>query len=252
MTPFQQRPLGRSDLTVPDVCLGTMTFGEQTSEADAHAQLDYALAAGVNFIDTAEMYAVPPRPETCGASESIVGRWLAGQPRDQIIVATKVAGPSRNLHWIRNGPPALDRANIRAAIEGSLQRLQTDYVDLYQLHWPERNQPMFGQWQFDPANERACTPIRAQLEALAELVREGKVRQIAVSNEHPWGIMEFIRLANEFGLPHIVSTQNAYHLMNRTFETGLAEVCQREKVGRITLCRLFCSPQGVAVTRLLE
>ncbi|MGE5469310.1 MAG: aldo/keto reductase [Bacteroidota bacterium] len=231
MTPFQKRPLGGSDLTVPDVCLGTMTFGEQTGEADAHAQLDYALAAGVNFIDTAEMYAVPPRPETCGASESIVGRWLARQPRDRIIVATKVAGPSRNLHWIRNGPPALDRANIRAAIEGSLQRLQTDYVDLYQLHWPERNQPMFGQWQFDPANERECTPIRAQLEALAELVREGKVRQIAVSNEHPWGIMEFVRLAKELGLPHIVSTQNAYHLLNRTFETGLAEVCQRENVG---------------------
>ena len=231
MNPFPTRPLGRSDLHVPDVCLGTMTFGEQTTEADAHAQLDYALAAGVNFIDTAEMYAVPPRPETCGASESIVGRWLARQQRDKIIVATKVAGPSRNLHWIRNGPPALDRANIRAAVEGSLQRLQTDYIDLYQLHWPERNQPMFGQWQFDPTTEREGTPIRAQLEALAELVKEGKVRQIAVSNEHPWGIMEFIRLADELGLPHIASTQNAYHLMNRTFETGLAEVCHREKVG---------------------
>jgi len=231
MQAFTHRPLGRSDLQVPDVCLGTMTFGEQTGEADAHAQLDHALAAGVNFIDTAEMYAVPPRPETCGASESIVGRWLARQPRDKIIVATKVAGPSRNLHWIRNGPPALDRANIRAAIEGSLQRLQTDYIDLYQLHWPERNQPMFGQWQFDPANERECTPIRAQLEALAELVREGKVRQIGVSNEHPWGIMQFLRLADELGLPHVVSTQNAYHLLNRSFETGLSEVCLREKVG---------------------
>lgn len=231
MNPFPTRPLGRSDLHIPDVCLGTMTFGEQTAEADAHAQLDYALAAGVNFIDTAEMYAVPPRPETCGASESIVGRWLARQQRDKIIVATKVAGPSRNLHWIRNGPPALDRANIRAAIDGSLQRLQTDYIDLYQLHWPERNQPMFGQWQFNPASERECTPIRAQLEALGELVREGKIRQIGVSNEHPWGIMQFTRLADELGLPHIVSTQNAYHLMNRTFETGLSEVCHHEKVG---------------------
>jgi aryl-alcohol dehydrogenase-like predicted oxidoreductase len=230
MPAFSTRSLGRSALNIPEVCLGTMTFGEQTGAADAHAQLDYALAAGVNFIDTAEMYAVPPRPETCGASESIVGRWLARQQRDRIIVATKVAGPSRNLHWIRNGPPALDRANIRAAVEGSLQRLQTDYIDLYQLHWPERNQPMFGQWQFDPANERACTPLRAQLEALGELVREGKIRQIGVSNEHPWGIMQFVRLADELGLPYVVSTQNAYSLLNRTFETGLAEVCHREQV----------------------
>lgn len=229
--PIQTRALGRSELIIPEVCLGTMTFGEQTSEADAHAQLDHALAAGVNFFDTAEMYAVPPRPETCGASESIVGRWLVRQPRDQVIIATKVAGPSRNLHWIRNGPPAMDRTNIRAALEASLQRLQTDYVDLYQLHWPERNQPMFGQWQFDPNNEHEATPIRSQLEALAELVREGKIRQIGVSNEHPWGIMQFIRLADELGLPYIASTQNAYHLMNRTFETGLSEVCHRERVG---------------------
>ncbi|QLQ25622.1 MAG: aldo/keto reductase [Dechloromonas sp.] len=230
-SPFNPRPLGRGNLFVPDVCLGTMTFGEQTSEADAHSQLDFALASGVNFLDTAEMYAVPPRAETCGISESIVGRWLRRQQRDRIIVATKVAGPSRNLGWIRNGPPSLDRANIRAAIDGSLQRLQTDYVDLYQLHWPERNQPMFGQWQFDPAQERECTPIRAQLEALAELVAEGKVRAIGVSNEHPWGIMQFVRLADELGLPRILSTQNAYSLVNRTFETALAEVCHREQVG---------------------
>lgn len=231
MTAFKIRPLGRSNLMVPEVCLGTMTFGEQTAEADAHAQLDLALAHGINFFDTAEMYAVPPRRETCGASESIVGRWLKRQPRDKILLATKVAGPSRNLNWIRNGPPAMDRANIRAAIKGSLQRLQTDYIDLYQLHWPERNQPMFGQWQFDPANDRECTPIREQLAALGELVREGKVRHVGVSNEHPWGIMQFTRLAEELGLPRIVSTQNAYSLLNRTFETGLSEVCHREQVG---------------------
>jgi len=231
MTAFQKNTLGRSNFEVPEVCLGTMTFGEQTSENDAHAQLDFAQANGINFIDTAEMYAVPPRAETCGASETIVGHWLKHQARDKVLIATKVAGPSRNLHWIRSGPPAMDSANIRAAIEGSLQRLQTDYVDLYQLHWPERNQPMFGQWQFDPDKERDGTPIREQLEVLGELVREGKIRHIGVSNEHPWGIMQFTRLADELGLPHIVSTQNSYSLLNRTFETGLAEVCHRERVG---------------------
>ena len=231
MTPIEKKPLGYSDLNIPDVCLGTMTFGEQTSDQDAHRQLDFALAAGVNFIDTAEMYAVPPRAETCGASESIVGRWLAHQQRDRIILATKVAGPARSLTWIRNGPLAMDRSNIRGAIEGSLRRLQTDYIDLYQLHWPERNQPMFGQWQYEPDKERECTGIREQLEALAELVREGKIRYVGVSNEHPWGIMQFVRLADELGLPRIVSTQNAYHLLNRTFESSLAEVCHRERVG---------------------
>ncbi len=231
MLELRHKPLGRSSLTVPEICLGTMTFGEQTAEADAHAQLDYALAHGVNFFDTAEMYAVPTRQETYGASESMLGRWLRRQQREQILIATKVAGPARNLHWIRNGPPAMDRGNIRAALEGSLQRLQTDYVDLYQLHWPERNQPMFGQWEYDPEKERAGTPIREQLEALAELVREGKIRHIGVSNEHPWGIMQFMRLADELGLPHIVSTQNAYNLLNRSFETSLSEVCHRENVG---------------------
>ena len=235
---FNPRPLGRSQLIVPDVCLGTMTFGEQTGEADAHSQLDYALAAGVSFLDTAEMYAVPPRAETFGVSESIVGRWLKRQQRERIIVATKVAGPSRNLGWIRGGPPAMDRANIRAAIDGSLQRLQTDYVDLYQLHWPERNQPMFGQWQFEPANDRECTPIRDQLAALAELVQEGKVRAIGLSNENPWGVMQFTRLADEFGLPRVLCTQNAYSLLNRTFETALAEVCHREQVGLLAYSAL--------------
>lgn len=230
-TSLQYSPLGNSEVKIPSVCLGTMTFGEQTSESDAHSQLDFAMENGVNFFDTAEMYAVPPRPETFGRSEEIVGNWLKSQPREKVILATKVAGPSRNLDWIRGGPLALDRSNIRQAIEGSLRRLQTDYVDLYQVHWPERNQPMFGQWQFNPANDRACTSIHAQLEALAELVKEGKIKMIGLSNEHPWGIMQFIRIADELGLPHIVSTQNAYSLLNRNFETGLAEVCHHEKVG---------------------
>lgn len=231
MNTIDHHPLGNGDLTIPDTCLGTMTFGEQTDEQDAHSQLDYALAHGINFIDTAEMYAVPARPETSGASEQIVGRWLKKQAREKILIATKVAGPGRNMHWLRNGPPALDRTNIRAAIEGSLRRLQTDYIDLYQLHWPARNQPMFGQWQFDPSSERVATPIREQLDVLAELVSEGKIRHIGVSNEHPWGIMQFTRLAEEHGLPRIVATQNAYSLLNRIFETGLAEVCHREHVG---------------------
>ncbi|MBR0568711.1 aldo/keto reductase [Azoarcus sp. L1K30] len=225
------RVLGEQGPKVSAVCLGTMTFGQQTGEADAHAQLDMAFERGVNFVDTAEMYAVPPRAETYGASETIVGSWLRRQAREKVVLATKVAGPARSLGWIRGGPPALDRANIRAAVEGSLRRLQTDYIDLYQLHWPERNQPMFGQWDYDPSNERECTSIRAQLEALGELVAEGKIRHVGLSNEHPWGVAEFVRVARESGLPRVVSIQNVYSLLSRVFEYGLAEVCHREQVG---------------------
>lgn len=228
---MKKNQLGDSSLQVSEICLGTMTFGQQNSEAEGWAQLDRAFAAGVNFIDTAEMYAVPPSAASFGKTETIVGNWLTHQPRDRVIVATKAAGPGRALDWIRGGPPAFDRRNLRSALEGSLARLRTDYVDLYQLHWPARNQPMFGQWQFDPAHERAATPIRETLEALAELVQEGKIRYVGVSNEHPWGVMEFVRLAREHGLPYIVSIQNAYHLMNRVYEYGLAEVCHREHVG---------------------
>lgn len=224
------RPLGSSGLTVPSLCLGTMTFGQQTGEAEAHAQLDLALVRGINFIDAAEMYPVPARAETSGATETIIGNWLVRQPREKIILATKVAGPARGMGWIRGGPEAMDRANIRTALEGSLKRLRTDYIDLYQLHWPERNQAMFGQWQFNPEAERECTPLLEQLETLAELVQEGKVRAIGVSNEHPWGIMEFLRLGREHGLPLVASTQNAYNLINRKFEYGLDEVCWRENV----------------------
>jgi aryl-alcohol dehydrogenase-like predicted oxidoreductase len=159
-----------------------------------------------------------------------VGTWLRRQPRDRVVVATKVAGPARGWAWIRGGPKGLDRENIREAIHGSLRRLGTDYVDLYQVHWPARNVPTFGQYQFDPAREQDSTPIREQLEALAELVREGKVRHIGVSNEHPWGIAEFVRLAAEHGLPRIVSTQNAYNLLNRTLDFSLSEVLYREQV----------------------
>lgn len=225
------RRVGTSNLEVSPICLGTMTFGQQNTEAEAHAQLDYAIGRGINFIDTAEMYPVPPRAETVNRTETIVGNWLKNQPRDKIILGTKVTGPRRNMEWIRGGPKALDRANIRAAVEGSLARLQTDYIDLYQLHWPERNVPMFGQYQFDPSQEKQWVPIRDQLEALAELVQEGKIRHIGVSNEQPWGVMEFVRLSKELDLPRIASIQNSYNLINRGFEFGLAEIAYRENVG---------------------
>lgn len=225
------RTLGSSNLNVSAVCLGTMTFGQQNTEDEAHEQLDYAFRHGINFIDTAEMYPVPPRTETVNRTETIVGSWLKKQPRDQVILATKVAGPRRNMEWIRGGPKALDRANIRTAVEGSLQRLQTDYIDLYQLHWPERNVPMFGQYQFDPTQEKEWVPIHEQLEALAELVREGKVRHIGVSNETAWGVMEFLRIAEQSSLPRIVTIQNCYNLINRGFEFGLAEIAYRENIG---------------------
>ena len=224
------RKLGASDLQVSSVCLGTMTFGQQNSEAEAHAQLDMAFARGVNFIDAAEMYPVPARADTYGRTESIVGAWLRGRPRDSVVLATKVAGPGRNMAWIRGGPASLDRANIRAAVEASLVRLGTDYIDLYQLHWPARNQPMFGQWRFDPEGERPATPIEEQLEALAELVKEGKIRYVGLSNEHPWGLMSFLRVADTLGLPRVVSVQNAFNLLNRVFEQSMAEVCFREQV----------------------
>lgn len=232
--------LGTSALEVSSVCLGTMTFGQQNSEAEAHAQLDYALSRGVNFIDTAEMYPVPPRAETATLTETIVGNWLKRQSRERIILATKVTGPRRNMPWIRGGPQALDRANIRAAITVSLKRLQTDYIDLYQLHWPERNVPMFGQFQYDPAQEydehgeqKQWIPIREQLEALAELLGEGKVRAVGVSNETPWGVMQFLKLAEEHHLPRIVSIQNCYNLLNRSFEFGLTEIVYREGVSML-------------------
>lgn len=216
---------------IPPICLGTMTFGQQTPENEAHAQLDYALEHGVYFIDTAELYPVPPRPETYSRTETIIGRWLKHQERTKIILATKAAGAGRNLHWIRNGDLRYDKKQLRMALEGSLKRLQTEYVDLYQLHWPERNQPMFGQWKFDPHAEREATPIREQLEALAELVEEGKIKSIGLSNEHPWGVMQFLRVSEEYKLPRIVTVQNAFNLLKRDTETSLAEICFREKIG---------------------
>ncbi|HEX5364244.1 MAG TPA: NADP(H)-dependent aldo-keto reductase [Gallionella sp.] len=227
---MEYRKLGSSDLMVSALSLGTMTFGEQNSEAEAHAQLDYAVSRGVNFIDTAEMYPVAPRAETVHRTETYIGPWLKRQQRDKLIVATKIAGPGRGFGWIRNGP-RIDREHLHAAIDASLSRLQTDYVDLYQSHWPDRYVPMFGATSYDVTQERDSVPVAEQLQALAELVKAGKVRHIGLSNETPWGVAEFVRCAEQFGLPKIVSIQNSYHLMNRTFESGLSEVCHHANVG---------------------
>ncbi|MDD5058281.1 MAG: NADP(H)-dependent aldo-keto reductase [Sideroxydans sp.] len=224
------RQLGSSDLQVSALALGSMTFGEQNSETDAHAQLDYAVARGVNFIDTAEMYPVAPRAETVNRTETYIGSWLKNQQRDKLVLATKIAGPARGFSWIR-GTPRINREHLNLAIEGSLRRLQTDYVDLYQIHWPDRYVPMFGSVSYDVTQERDTTPIAEQLQVLAELVQAGKVRHIGLSNETPWGVSEFVRIAAQLGLPKIISVQNAYHLMNRTFESGLAEVCHHNNVG---------------------
>lgn len=202
-----------------------MTFGEQVDEATAHAILDRSLERGVNFIDTAEMYAVPPRAETFNATEIILGRWLAQRPglRQKLVIATKVAGPSRGMPWIRGGSGDLTAADIVAACEGSLKRLQTEVIDLYQIHWPIRNVPMFGAAYFDPARDTQCTSIHAQLEALHTLVQAGKVRSVGLSNETPYGVHEFVRLAEQYGLPRVATVQNAYCLLNRTVENGLDE-----------------------------
>lgn len=234
---MQYRQLGVSDLKVSKVCLGTMTFGDQNSQAQAHEQLDYALAQGINFIDTAEMYPVPPKAETFTRTEAIIGHWLKNQVRDKIILGSKVAGRNRGLNYIRGGDDSLTRTNIRAAIHDSLKRLQTDYIDLYQLHWPERNVPLFGQYQFDPkleldaqGDQKAWVSIHTQLETLAELIAEGKVRAIGLSNEQPWGIMEFLRISKEYNLPRVATLQNSYHLMNRTIDFGISEILHRENV----------------------
>ncbi|MDR1451706.1 MAG: aldo/keto reductase [Helicobacteraceae bacterium] len=209
-----------------------MTFGSQTDEADAHSQLDYATQNGVNFIDAAEMYPTPPNEQTRNETERIIGRWLKNKRRDSVALASKIAGAGRGMEYLRGGKTLrVNREQIREAIEGSLKRLQTDYIDLYQIHWPDRNQAIFGEWRFDPSKERETTPIEEQLEALGELIKEGKIRAIGVSNEHPWGIMEFTRIAKSLNLPYIASTQNAYNLLNRRFEYGLDEVCWRESVG---------------------
>ncbi len=229
---MQLTRLGHSDLEVPKVCLGTMTFGEQVGEDDAHAILDHALARGLNFIDTAEMYAVPPRRETFGTTEAIIGRWFAKHPglRNKVVLATKVAGPSRNMDWVRNGSANLLPDEIVLACDDSLKRLQTDVIDLYQIHWPNRNVPVFGALYFDPSKDKDYTGIHEQLQVLAGLVKAGKVRHIGLSNESPWGVCEFVRLAEQHGLPRVASVQNPYALVNRALDNGLDETLHRTGV----------------------
>jgi len=221
--------LGHPDLQVTPICLGTMTFGEQVGQDAAHQILDHALARGLNFIDTAEMYSVPARRETCGATETIIGHWFAKNPgaRRQVVLATKVAGPSRNMDWIRGGATDLRPEHIGQACDDSLKRLQTDCIDLYQIHWPNRNAPIFGGVYFDPDKDQPQTSILEQLQALDLLVKAGKVRHIGLSNESPWGLMEFLNVAERHGLPRVVSVQNPYALVNRSLDNALDETLHR-------------------------
>ena len=238
------RKLGNTNIDVSVICLGTMTFGQQNSEQDAHQQLDAAVAAGVNFIDTAELYSIPPKAQTYGRTEEYIGSWLKARGgRDKIILATKVCGPGEDwIPHIRDGRSHLNLTNMVKAVEGSLRRLQTDYIDLYQLHWPERKTNYFGQLGYEHIYEDVAVTLEETLDALGELVTSGKVRHIGVSNETPWGVMSYVKLAETRGLPRIVSVQNPYSLLNRSFEVGLAEVAIREHVGLLAY-----SPLGFGV-----
>ena len=231
------KKVAHTELRVSPITLGTMTFGDQNSQKEAFDQLDYALDQGINSFDVAEMYPVPPKPETCNATEIIIGNWIQKKKRDELILSTKIAGPRRSIDWIRGGPKSMDDKNISEAVNNSLKRMKTDYIDLLYLHWPERNVPMFGQYKFDPKDEYKNSKkiqwvsIEEQLESLMKLVDDGKVRYIALSNEYPWGVMEFIRVAKEKKLPLICAVQNSYSLINRIAELGLSEILYREGLG---------------------
>lgn len=232
---MKSKRLGQSDLFVPEICLGTMTFGEQNNQQQAFEQLAYALDKNIHFWDTAEMYPVPPRPETQGSTETIIGNWIAknGQ-RDKLVLATKIAGPQQGGSQIRNGQTKFIATEIESALNDSLKRLQTDYIDLYQLHWPQRPTNFFGTLGFDnrhvvPSHD--ITPIEETLLALSNEVKKGRIRHIGLSNETPWGTMKFLQIAEKLGLEKVVSVQNPYNLLNRTYEVGLAEIAHYEGVG---------------------
>ena len=236
--------LGNTSIEVSKICLGTMTWGEQNNETDAHQQLDYALERGVNFIDTAEMYPVPPRAETYTKTETIIGHWSKLKTnRDQIILATKIAGPSSGMTHVREGLTQFKRKHLVEAFENSLKRLQTDYIDLYQLHWPERQTNFFGQLSYHHITKNEdITPFHETLEVLSEFIKAGKLRAIGLSNETPWGAMKFLEAADKHALPRMVSIQNPYSLLNRTFEIGLSEIALREHLGLLAY-----SPLGFGV-----
>ena len=227
--------LGQSALQVAPICLGTMTFGEQVDEATSHTILDRALERGVNFIDTAEMYSVPTRAETYGATEKIIGNWFSTRPgaRQKVVLATKLAGPSRGMGWVRNGSSQVTQQDIVDSCNASLKRLQTDVIDLYQIHWPVRHVAAFGAVYFDLAKDVPVTPILEQLQALDGLVKAGKIRAIGLSNETPYGVHEFVRLAEQHNLPRIATVQNPYCLINRTMDNGLDETIHRLGVSSI-------------------
>jgi aryl-alcohol dehydrogenase (NADP+) len=226
---MQYKNLPGTELNVSRVCLGTMTWGEQNSEKEAHEQLEYAVAHGINFIDTAEMYPVPPNAKTQGRTESYFGTWLAKQQRDKLIVATKVAGPGRR-DWIRNGRTDLTQDVIADAVETSLARLQTDYIDLYQIHWPQRNVPNFGATEFDPTKEKEGPAIEEQVKGMAAMIKAGKIRHYGLSNESAWGVCKFVEEAKRLGVPGPVTIQNSYSLISRNVDNDLAETLFREKI----------------------
>jgi aryl-alcohol dehydrogenase-like predicted oxidoreductase len=231
---MEYRTLGRTGIKVSVIGLGTMTYGEQNTEAEGHAQMDHAIEHGVNLFDTAEMYSVPPRTETYGSTERIIGSWFKRSgKRSKVILATKIAGPGSGLgvSHVRGGNNKLDRENIVAAVDASLQRLQTDYIDLYQLHWPSRPTNYFGHLGYRHVEDAEFVAIEETLAALSDQVRAGKIRHIGLSNETPWGVHRFLQLADSMGLERIVSIQNPYNLLNRTFDIGLAEMSIREDVG---------------------
>ncbi|MCG5242770.1 NADP(H)-dependent aldo-keto reductase [Azospirillum doebereinerae] len=237
---MQYRSLGRTGLSVSAIGLGTMTWGSQNTEAEGHAQMDAALDRGINFWDTAEMYAIPPTAESYGRTESIIGSWFQQRGgRDKVILASKIIGaPAGGFGWVREGKSRLDRANLFAAVEASLSRLKTDYIDLYQLHWPDRVSNRFGNRVYTHKPEKDGVPIEETLAALGELVAAGKIRHVGLSNDTPWGVMRFLRAAEMAGLPRVASIQNPYNLLNRTFEQGLSEVALREDVGLLAYAPL--------------
>ena len=239
---MERRPLFHANLNVSVIGLGTMTWGEQNTEAEAHAQLDWAMQHGVNFVDTAEMYPVPPKAETGLRTEIILGKWLAiPGNREKVVLGTKIAGPGRR-DWIRNGATSVNKANIIDACEGSLKRLQTEHIDLYQIHWPDRNVAAFGSWQFDSGKERETVPIIEQVEAMQQLIKDGKIGGYGLSNESAWGTTMFCRAAEQLGAPKPAAIQNPYCLTNRLFEADLAEVSYREQVPLLAY-----SPLGMGV-----